>query len=83
MLVIQLEVQVFSDTFQALVSSIVRLQSVLVQKSLLGTGIVVSNVLLIKLALFNEHLYKADTLLKRYGHQSWSLPFFILSGVSL
>lgn len=45
MLVIQSEEQVFSDTFQALVSSILRVQSFLAHKSLLDTGTVVSNVL--------------------------------------
>ena len=68
-----------STSFQALVSSVLRLQLVLVltQKSLLGTGTVDSNVTIINkfiLNIVNSYLtntsiiYKTDTLLKRYGH---------------
>ena len=68
-----------STSFQALVSSVLRLQLVLVlaQKSLLGTGTVDSKVMIINkfiLNIINSYLtntsiiYKTDTLLKRYEH---------------
>ena len=70
-----------STSFQALVSSVLRLQSVsvLAQKSLLGTGTVDSNVKVMIINKFilnivNSYLtntsiiYEIDTLLKRYGH---------------
>ena len=84
-----------STSFQALVSSVPRLQLVLVlaQKSLLGTGTVDSNVMIINkfiLNIVNSYLtntsiiYKTDTLLKRYGHLELVPAFRITPlGVSL